>query len=129
MKKFLCVLISMLFVAAIFAGCKANTADSLPFTGSDYTIPELDLSVKPDNLDVRFDYLYELSVVDDSKKYMAHPDSVLLKNGNILTMYPAGHGKGAVQNKISTDGGVTWSEEIENTPKSWVDSQETPTVY
>lgn len=129
MKKFLGVLISMLFAAVIFTGCKANTADSLPFTGSDYTIPELDLSIQPDHSDARFDYLYELSVVDKSKNYMAHPDSVLLKNGNILTMYPAGHGKGAVMNKISTDGGLTWSEEIENTPKSWVDSQETPTVY
>ena len=43
--------------------------------------------------------------MDDSKDYMAHPDSVLLKNGDILTFYPAGHGKGAVLNKISTDGG------------------------
>lgn len=32
---------------------------------------------------------------------MAHPDSVLLKNGDILTAYPKGHGKGAVLNRVS----------------------------
>lgn len=107
MKKVLCVSVSVLLICLVFFGCSKNIAEPLAFTGSDYTIPELDLSVKPDNIDSRFDYLYELSTVDDSKKYMAHPDSVLLKNGNILTMYPLGHGKGAVQNKISTDGGKT----------------------
>ena len=100
------------------------------FSGSDYTIPTLDLSVMPDELKgTEYEYLYNLSVVDDSRDYMAHPDSVLLRNGNILTVYPAGHGKGAVLNKISTDKGITWGEEVKNTPQSWVDSQETPTIY
>lgn len=129
MKKLISVLICAVLICTLFFGCQKNTAEPLAFTGSDYTIPELDLSVKPENIDSKYDYLYELTTVDDSKKYMAHPDSVLLKNGNILTMYPAGHGKGAVLNKISTDGGLTWSESIENTPESWVDSRETPTVY
>ena len=128
MKKYVLILIVIAMLAAVFAACK-KAADPLPFTGGDYSIPELDLSALPEGIDSRFEYLYQLSVIDDSLKYMAHPDSVLLKNGNILTMYPAGHGKGAVLNKISTDGGVTWSETIENTPKSWEDSQETPTVY
>ena len=97
--------------------------------GRDYTVPQIDLSVKPQNLDSKYDYLYENTVVDDSKDYMAHPDSVLLKNGNILTVYPAGHGRGAVLNKISTDGGKTYSEKIENSPSSWEKSLETPTVY
>ena len=100
------------------------------FSGQDYTIPELDLSVMPEELEgTEYEYLYNLSVVDASKDYMAHPDSVLLQNGNILTVYPAGHGKGAVLNKVSTDGGVTWNDKIENTPKSWERSLETPTVY
>lgn len=129
MKKIVCLCMAVLMISLVFFGCGKNNAEPLAFTGSDYAIPELDLSVKPDNIDSRFDYLYELSTVDDSKKYMAHPDSVLLKNGNILTMYPLGHGKGAVQNKISTDGGISWSETVENTPKSWENSQETPTVY
>lgn len=129
MKKWISVLICTALICAIFYGCQKNETIPLAFTGSDYTIPELDLSVAPEKLDSKYDYLYELTSVDASKKYMAHPDSVLLKNGNILTVYPAGHGKGAVLNKISTDGGVTWSEEVENTPKSWKDSRETPTIY
>lgn len=100
------------------------------FSGSDYTLPVLDLSVMPEELKgTEYEYLYSLSVVDNSRDYMAHPDSILLKNGNILTMYPAGHGKGAIRNKISTDGGVSWSGTIENTPESWKNSLETPTVY
>ncbi len=102
----------------------------LPLTGGDYSIPTLDLSKMPyEVVGTKYEYLYDLSIVDDSLDYVAHPDSVLLKNGNILSMYPAGHGKGAVLNKISTDGGLTWSEKIENTPKSWEKSEETPTVY
>lgn len=129
MKKLISVLVCAALICVIFYGCQKKETIPLAFTGSDYTIPELDLSTKPEKLDSKYDYLYELTTVDASKKYMAHPDSVLLKNGNILTVYPAGHGKGAVLNKISTDGGVTWSEEMENTPKSWKDSRETPTIY
>lgn len=109
-------------IEALFVGNK--------FTGSDYTIPELDLSVMPDEIEgTEYEYLYDLVTVDNSKDYMAHPDSVLLKNGNIFTVYPAGHGKGAIRNKISTDGGVSWNETVDGTPKSWENSLETPTVY
>lgn len=128
MKKVTCILLSAVMLCLVLAGCTKQ--EPLSFTGSDYTIPELDLSVIPENLKgTEYEYLYELTTVDASKDYMAHPDSVLLKNGNILTMYPAGHGKGAVLNKISTDGGLTWNESIAGTPASWVNSQETPTVY
>lgn len=100
------------------------------FTGSDYTIPELDLSETPEELKgTEYEYLYQLSTVDDTNDYMAHPDSVLLKNGDILTVYPKGHGKGAVLNKLSKDGGISWSSSVENTPASWENSLETPTVY
>lgn len=100
------------------------------FTGGDYTIPELDLSIMPDELDgTEYEYLYELPTVDDSSDYMAHPDSILLKDGNILTFYPQGHGKGAILNKISTDGGVSWTQTLADTPVSWERSLETPTVY
>lgn len=128
MKKIICILLAVVLLCTVFSAC-SQKPEPLAFTGSDYTIPELDLSVRPEGIDSKYDYLYELTTVDNSQKYMAHPDSVLLKNGNILTMYPLGHGKGAVQNKISTDGGKSWSESIENTPKSWENSQETPTVY
>ena len=99
------------------------------FTGSDYSLQRIDLSVKPEGIDEKFDYLYDLATLDNSLDYAAHPDSVLLKNGNILTMYPAGHGKGAVLSKISTDGGLSWNASLENTPESWKNSRETPTVY
>ncbi len=128
MKEFVFVLLVVFLVAFVCAICFRKK--KLPFTGGDYTIPVLDLSEIPDNVKgTKFEYLYDLSTVDDSKNYMAHPDSVLLKNGNILTMYPAGHGKGAVLTKISTDRGLTWSESLKNTPKSWEESKETPTVY
>lgn len=131
MKKFLCIFIPVvLILTAIIVPGALYIDRAKKFTGNDYTIPELDLSVLPEELrGTEYEYLYNLSVVDNSKDYMAHPDSVLLKNGNILTMYPAGHGKGAVQNKISTDGGLTWNSTVENTPASWENSQETPTVY
>ena len=131
MKTFLCIILP---IAIILASITLSTVlyfrKSARFTGDDYTIPTVDLSVMPEDVKgTELEYLYELSVVDASRDYMAHPDSVLLKNGNILTMYPAGHGKGAVQNKISTDGGRSWSSEIENPPASWENSLETPTVY
>lgn len=127
MKKILCALLCVLLGVVLFTGC---SKEKLPFTGSDYTIPELDLSVMPEEYkNTEYEYLYDLSVVDNSKEYLAHPDSVLLKNGNILTMYPEGHGKGAVQTKISTDGGMTWGEGVKNAPSSWENSRETPTVY
>ena len=107
-----------------FLGIRSN------FTGGDYTIPEIDLSTLPEELKgTEYEYLYELYTIDDSNDYMAHPDSVLLKDGSILTVYPAGHGKGAILNRVSTDGGITWSGTIENTPESWINSQETPTIY
>lgn len=118
----------LLTVVMLVAGFIFIRADK--FKGGDYTIPELDLSVQPEETkNSEYEYLYRLSVVDDSKDYMAHPDSVLLKDESILTVYPAGHGKGAVLNKLSKDGGISWSETVENTPKSWKKSLETPTVY
>ena len=94
-----------------------------------YKIPLIDLSVKPENTPEELGYLFEYSVVDDSSAYLGHPDSVLLNNGDILTFYPKGHGKGAILSKISDDGGVTYNKTIENQPSSWEKSLETPTVY
>ena len=127
MELFIPIIIVVALIAIILV-CKRGK--SMPFTGDDYSIPTLDLSQMPENVKgTEFEYLYDQSTVDSSKDYIAHPDSVLLKNGNILTMYPAGHGKGAVLTKISTDGGITWAKSLENTPKSWEQSKETPTVY
>lgn len=126
-------LISLLMSIVMSLGSTFSTAYmnilKAKFTGNDYTIPEIDLSVMPEGIDERFKYLYDTVTIDDTYDYMAHPDSVLRKNGDILTLYPAGHGKGAVLNRVSADGGITWSSTIENTPKSWENSLETPTVY
>lgn len=58
------------------------------FIGKNYNIPQLDLSERPENTPEKYAYLYEQTVVDDSESYLGHPDSVLLKNGDILTVYP-----------------------------------------
>lgn len=129
MKTIIIVCVVAVILAAISAVAFLHFGPS-KFTGEDYTIPELDLSKMPEELEgTEYEYLYKLSVVDDSKDYMAHPDSVLLRDGSILTVYPAGHGKGAVLNKVSTDGGISWSKTVENTPESWENSLETPTIY
>ena len=94
-----------------------------------YKIPLIDLSVKPENTPEALGYLFEYSVIDDSSAYLGHPDSVLLNNGDILTFYPKGHGKGAILSKISADDGVTYNKTIENQPSSWEKSLETLTVY
>lgn len=95
----------------------------------DYSIPQLDLSVAPDNVEKRFSYLYNLVTVDDTLDYLGHPDSVLLKNGDIFTVYPSAHGKGAIRSKISADGGKSYTDGCIIQPDSWKNSRETPTIY
>ncbi len=95
----------------------------------DYSIPLIRLDVKPDNVPQELAYLYDFQIVDNELDYLGHPDSILLKNGNILTMFPSGHGKGAIRSHISTDGGLTYTSAIKNQPESWKDSRETPTIY
>ena len=108
-----------------------NLIDNIAFGNGaeDYSIPLIRLDCMPQDTPEELKYLYDLSVVDDSLDYLGHPDSVLLKDGSILTVYPSGHGKGAVRSKISRNGGKTYDFEIENQPESWQNSRETPTVY
>ncbi len=102
---------------------------SLFAEGKNYTIPQLDLSAEPENGDKRYSSLYEQSIVDDSLDYLGHPDSVLLKNGDILTVLPSAHGKGALRSRISSDNGKSYRNADEIQPESWKNSRETPTVY
>ena len=69
-------------------------------------------------------------VVDrEPGQYLGHPTTVLLEDGRtILCVYPKGHGKGPIQYKRSTDGGLTWSARLP-TPASWATSKETPTIH
>lgn len=117
-------------IGAFFGSVAMNGGKECQKTeGTAYTIAQLDLSVKPDGLAPEFAPLYESAVVDNSRDYVAHPDSILLTNGEILTFYPWGHGKGAIQSKISRDGGKSWGVGLSGTPASWENSRETPTVY
>lgn len=110
-----------------------TACSNLSTQGSDYTMPQIDLSIKPDHIDSRFDSLYEITIVDNGQSletnYLGHPDSVLLGDNHILTLYPQGHGLGAIAGKVSTDGGKTWSREYPEFPTSWSESKETPTIY
>ena len=99
------------------------------FSAGNYSIPQLDLSTKPDGIDPEFNSLFELTTIDDSLNYLGHPDSVLLKNGSILTVFPSSHGKGAIRARISENGGVSYRNADEIMPASWKNSLETPTVY
>lgn len=92
-------------------------------------IESIDLSVMPDDIDESLEYLYDFTVVDSSANYLAHPDSILLNDGGILQVYPQGHGLGSILTKISYDDGLTYTDEVQDTPESWEDSRETPTVY
>lgn len=97
--------------------------------GRNYTIPQVDLSVMPEGTPEELKYLYENTTVDGGEGYLGHPDSILLKNNDILTFFPEGHGKGKTLSRISCDGGLSYTKKIENAPKSWDGSKETPTVY
>lgn len=109
--------------------CLKNLFKKSDNGAGDYSIPMVRLDVMPEGTPDELKYLYELSVVDNGLDYLGHPDAVLLKDGSILDVYPSGHGKGAIRSRISRDGGITYDSEIENMPKSWETSRETPTVY
>jgi hypothetical protein len=85
-----------------------------------YSVPLIDLAHET----------HRQTVVDrEPGQYLGHPTTVLLEdNRTILTVYPKGHGRGAIVYKRSSDGGKTWSERL-GTPDSWASSKEVPTLY
>ncbi len=85
-----------------------------------YSIPILDLA----------DQKHRQVVVDREKdQYLGHPTTVLLEDQKtMITVYPKGHGRGAVMMKRSPDAGLTWSERL-STPDNWATSQEVPTIH
>ncbi len=97
--------------------------------GKNYTVPQIDLSVMPNDISEELKYLFEYTVVDEGNGYLGHPDSVTVNGDEILTFYPEGHGKGKVLVKKSFDAGKSYADGVDNPPESWVKSKETPTVY
>lgn len=98
--------------------CGVSAQQPVPPHG--YSIPLLDLAAETQR---------QVIVDREPGQYLGHPTTVLLEDKRtILTVYPKGHGKGAIQLKRSRDGGRTWSERLP-TPKSWETSLETPTIH
>lgn len=85
-----------------------------------YTIPTVDISGERTR---------QVIVDREPGQYLGHPTTVLLEdNKTLLTVYPKGHGRGAIVYKRSDDAGLTWSERLP-TPKSWETSLEVPTLH
>ena len=113
--KYLVVVLAFCFlcVNSGFAGERAGKP-------RDYSIPLIDLTGETHR---------QIIVDKEPGQYLGHPTTVLLEdNKTIITVYPKGHGRGAIVMKKSTDGGLTWSERLA-VPENWATSQEVPTLY
>lgn len=103
-----------------------------------YNMKIYNLEHKPSGMSSEYDYMFEkhtLARISDEKGtkdadsyYLGHPDSVLLDNGDIITAYPIGHGRGETIVKRSSDEGINYTK-INNLPESFKNTQETPTIY
>ncbi|MDE5549219.1 MAG: glycoside hydrolase [Clostridia bacterium] len=110
---FISVITVLLTVLCVFHGILSATSKKVPeFIECEMT-----------NLDGK----YKSVVEKKFNTYYGHPDMVEI-DGKLMVFYPAGHGKGAIIGKVSYDFGETW-QTMENLPKSWENSMETPCVY
>src|SRR6185437_806819 len=108
-----------LLLASAIAGL-ARSADAAGFLPPGYTVPIVDISGETNR---------QVVVDRESGQYLGHPGTVLLEDGRtLLTVYPKGHGRGALILKRSTDGGQTWSKRLP-VPENWATSLETPTIH
>lgn len=82
------------------------------------SIPTYDLEAK-----------YKQTIERRPNFYFGQPDMTYhTPTEKLVLVYPEGHGKGPLHMQISLDKGETWSY-INQQPKSWTHSQETPTLY
>ncbi len=136
-KKFLALTACALVVATTvtFAACSSSNFDA---SLESYKMNILDLSAAPAGVSAEHEYMFTNNIVDTPDKevivakkpqsYLGHPDNVLLDNGDIITAYPVGHGKGETLLARSTDDGITWNQ-ITGMPESFKLTEETPTIY
>lgn len=102
--------------ALAIAASAASAQDSEPV----FSIPIIDLAHETRR---------QIVVDREPGQYLGHPTTVLLEDGRtIITVYPKGHGRGAIVMKRSPDAGLTWSERLP-VPENWATSQEVPTIY
>ena len=97
-------------------------ADSKPkaIGNRGYSIPIVDLARDTDR---------QIIVDREREQYLGHPTTVLLEDDRtLLTVYPKGHGRGAIVMKKSSDAGQTWSDRLP-TPATWATSREVPTIH
>ena len=103
-----------------------------------YNMNIIDLSSMPQGMSSEYEYMFTNNIVDtpnaevlvagEKQSYLGHPDNVLLDNGNIITAYPIGHGRGETLLAMSKDKGITW-DQITGMPDTFDNTQETPTIY
>ena len=80
-------------------------------------------------LDLARDTARQVTVDREPGQYLGHPTTVLLEDGQtMLTVYPRGHGAGAIQLKRSADAGHSWGVRLP-VPANWSSSKETPTIH
>ena len=104
-------------ITGLIWGCETESPTPHQNTRG-YTIPLIDLAA---------DTSRQFLVDRQPSQYLGHPTTVTLSDGRLLTVYPEGHGKGAIRLQESLDNGRTWSPLP--VPDSWSTSQETPTIH
>ncbi len=79
--------------------------------------------------DLNNDLTRQIIVDKEEGQYLGHVTTVLLEDQKtMIAVYPKGHGRGGIIQKMSKDGGMTWSERMP-LPDSFETSMEVPTIY
>jgi len=108
-----------LLAGAATTSCAKKAVEPPPVSRG-YSIPLIDLAAQTER---------QIVVDREPGRYLGHPTTVLLEDGRtIVTVYPKGHGRGAIVMKRSADGGLTWGERLP-VPENWATSLETPTIH